>query len=83
MKPKIPELLLIIFIFLPIKNALVAQVLLCQIRAIHIARKAEKKLDLVLGNNTDEAWREFLLAYWFNPGNATAYAYLELLAAAD
>ncbi|AFY76720.1 hypothetical protein Ple7327_1328 [Pleurocapsa sp. PCC 7327] len=67
MKPKIPELLLVLYLFLPIKSALVAQILLCQIRAIHIARQAEKKLDLELDNDTDEALREFLVAFWFNP----------------
>ncbi|OKH23523.1 hypothetical protein NIES593_09875 [Hydrococcus rivularis NIES-593] len=65
---------------MPIKSALVAQILLCQIRAIHIAPQAEKKLDLELDNDTDEALREFLVAFWFNPGNAAAYASLGLLA---
>jgi hypothetical protein len=85
MKPRIPELLLIFYIVLPIKaevsySALVAQVLLCQIRAIRTARQAEKKLDLDLDNDTDKALREFLVSFWFDPGNAAAYAYLGLLA---
>lgn len=80
MKPRIPEVLLILYIFLPMKSALIAQILLCQIRAIHTARQAEKKLDLDLDNDTNEALREFLTSFWFHPGNASAYAYLGLLA---
>lgn len=80
MKFRIPELLLIFYIFLPVRNALVAQVLLCQVRSIHSARQAEKKLDLDLDNDTDEALREFLVSFWFNPNNALAYAYLWLIA---
>ena len=81
MKAKTPELLLIFHILLPTGNAsLVAQVILCQIRAIHTTRKAEKKLNLDLDSDADEALREFLVSLWLNPGNATAYAYIELLA---
>jgi hypothetical protein len=80
MKPRIPELLLILYIFLPKQSALIGQVLLSQIRAIHIARQAERKLDLDLENETDEALREFLVSFWFSPSNALACAYLGLLA---
>ena len=80
MKLIIPELLLFFLFLLPPKNTLVAQVLLCQIRSIHAAHQAEKKLDVDLDNDTDEALREFLVSLWFDPGNATAYAYLGLLA---
>jgi len=84
MKPNVPELLLVLYIFLPFNNgALIASVLLGQIQAIHTARRAEKKLnldlDLDLENDTDEALKDFLVALWFNPTNATAYAYLGLL----
>ena len=79
MKPNVPELLLVLYIFLPINDALIASVLLGQIQAIHTARRAEKKLDLDLENDTDQALRDFLVAFWFNPVNATAYAYLGLL----
>jgi hypothetical protein len=64
---------------LPVKSPLVAQVLLCQIKAIHVARQAEKMLDQDLDNDTDKALRGFLGSFWFNP-NAAAYAYLGLLA---
>jgi Domain of unknown function (DUF4258) len=79
MKPRIPELLLILYILLPMKSALITQVLLCQIRAIHTARQAEKKLDLDLENDTDEALRDFLVSFWVSPSNALAYAYIGLL----
>lgn len=80
MRPRTPELLLLFFIFLPGKTYLVAQVLLCQIKAIHAARQAEEKLVQDLDNDTDEAFREFLVSFWLNSGNTTAYAYLGLLA---
>ncbi|NES22923.1 MAG: hypothetical protein F6K41_29395 [Symploca sp. SIO3E6] len=80
MKAKVPELLLIFYILLPMPSALVAQVIMCQIRAIHTTRKAEKKLNLDLDSDADEALREFLVSWWFSPGNATAYAYFGLLA---
>ena len=86
MKPNVPELLLVLYIFLPFNNgALIASVLLGQIQSIHTARRAEKKLnldldlDLDLENDTDEVLKDFLVALWFNPTNATAYAYLGLL----
>ncbi|MEQ9552541.1 MAG: hypothetical protein RIM23_23370 [Coleofasciculus sp. G3-WIS-01] len=79
MKPNVPELLLVLYIFLPLNNALMASVILCQIQAIHTTRRAENELDLELGNDTDKALRDFLVAFWFNPTNATAYAYLGLL----
>lgn len=80
MKNRIPELILIFYILLPIKSALVAQLILCQIRAIHTARQAEKKFNLDLENDTDDELREFLVSFWFAPSNSTAYAYLRLLA---
>ena len=80
MKPKTPELLLILYILLPVKSAMVAQVLLCQVKAIHASRQAEKTLGIDLDNNTDEAFRQFLISFWFKPDNASTYAYLGFLA---
>jgi|GEM_PF-349301 len=80
MKRRIPESLLILYMFLPVKSAILAQIILCQIRSIHAARQAEKKLNLDLDNNNDEALREFLVSFWLNPDNAVTYAYLGLLA---
>ena len=84
MKLRNPVVLLFLWLIFPVglghSRFLVAQVLLCQIRAIHVARQAEKKLDLDSNNNTDKALRKFLLSFWFDPGNTTAYAYLGLLA---
>lgn len=82
MRPRTPELLLVFYIFLPMRSPLVAPVLLCQIKAIHAARKAEEKLiqDLDLDNDTDQALRGFLGSFWLNPDNAMAYAYLAMLA---
>jgi hypothetical protein len=80
MKRIIPESLLILYIILPWKTAIAAQIILCQIRSIHTARQAEKKLALDLDNNTDEAFREFLVSFWFYPDNIVTYAYLGLLA---
>jgi Domain of unknown function (DUF4258) len=83
MKLREPIILLFLWLVLPVgvgySRFLVAQVLLSQIRAIHTARRAEKKLNLDLDNDSDEAFREFLSALWFDPGNATAYAYVGLL----
>jgi hypothetical protein len=78
MRPRIPELLLIFYFILPIKNALVAQILLCQIKAIHITRQAEKRLSL--NNDIDEVLKEFLLSFWFHSGDASACAYIGLIA---
>jgi len=80
MKRIIPESLLILYIILPGKFAIAAQIILCQIRSIHTSRQAEKKLDLDIKNNTDEAFREFLVSLWFYPDNIVTYAYLGLLA---
>jgi Domain of unknown function (DUF4258) len=80
MKRIIPESLLILYIILPLKTAVAAQIILCQIRSIHAARQAEKKLALDLDNNNDEAFREFLVSFWLNPDNIVTYAYLGLLA---
>lgn len=84
MKLKEPVILLFLWFVLPVgighSRFLAAQVLLSQIRAIHTARRAEKKLGLDLDNDSDEAFREFFSALWFDPGNAAAYAYFGLLA---
>lgn len=82
MKPVVPELLLVFYMLLPVKHALIAQILLCQIQAVRTARQAEKKLELNLdnGTDTDETLRQFLLSFWLAPSNTTAYAYLALLA---
>jgi hypothetical protein len=80
MKPRIPELLLILYMLLPMKDALVALVLLSQVRAIHITRQVEKKVNLALERDGDEVWAEFISAFWFDPGNTAAYAYIGLFA---
>ena len=80
MKLRSPELLLIFYFLFPMKSPLVAQALLCQIKAIHAARQAEKLLDLDLDKDTDEAFREFLASFWFNSRNSSANAYLCLIA---
>jgi hypothetical protein len=80
MKRIIPESLLIFYLILPFKTAMVAQIILCQIRSIHTARQAQKKLALDIDNSTDEAFREFLVSFWLNPDNIVTHAYLELLA---
>ena len=81
MKLNYPELLLIFYILLPVRNDLVAPILLSQIRAILTIRRAEKNLglNLELTNDIDEVLREFLGSFWLNPGNTAAYAYLGLL----
>ncbi|MDJ0706978.1 MAG: DUF4258 domain-containing protein [Leptolyngbyaceae cyanobacterium MO_188.B28] len=80
MNLRTPELLLLFYILFPMKSPLVAQALLCQIKAIHSSRHAEKLLDLDLDNDTDEAFKEFLVSFWFNSRNASANAYLCLIA---
>lgn len=84
MKLREPVILLLLSFFLPLgvgdSRILVLQVLLSQIRAIHIARQAEKKLDLNLDGDTDEALREFLASFWLAPDNVAAYTYLGVIA---
>lgn len=81
---KEPVILLFLWVALPVgvgsSRFLVAQVLLTQIKAIHITRRAEKNLGLALDNDNDEVFREFLSALWFDPNNAAAYTYSGLLA---
>lgn len=82
MTAKAPEILLILYMLLPMKSNIVAQIILSQIRGIYISRQAEKNLNLDLENeaDTDETFRQFLLAFWYYPDNRMSYAYLELLA---
>lgn len=86
MKRRSPGLLVILYLFLPIKNLPSAQIILCHIKAIYAARQAEKKLyldldtDLDLEDNIDKVVRELLISLWFDPGNAVACAYINLLA---
>lgn len=54
-------------------SALTAQVLLSQIRAMYLARQAEKKL---LAEDAEGTDREFLRSQWLDPNNATANSYL-------
>lgn len=81
--PECPEVLLLLWMFLPLgrgySRVLAAQVLLSQIKAVHIAQRAEKKLNLALDNNSDKPLRDCLSALWFDPGNLTAHAYFQLL----
>ncbi len=81
MRPRVPELLLIVYLLLPFRfGPVVAQLLVCHLKAIHAARQAEKKFILDLENDTDEALKEFLASFWLNPDNASAYVYLGLIA---
>lgn len=82
MKAKLPEILMILYMLLPIKSSIVAQIILSQIRGIYISRQAEKKLNIDLENetDTDETFRQFLSAFWYYPDNRMTCAYLELLA---
>jgi hypothetical protein len=84
-----PVILLVFYICLPIKagyfGALVAQVLLSQIRAIQIARQTEKQLEQAFDLDDDDQpfnhdpLHELLTARWVDPSNAMAQAYCELL----
>lgn len=84
-----PVILLVFYIILPIKvgyfGALVAQVLLSQIRAIHIARQAEKQLEQAFDLDDDDQpfnrdpLHELLTARWVDPSNAMAQAYCGLM----
>lgn len=83
-----PAILLVFYICLPIKtgyfSTLVAQVLLNQIRAIQIARQAEKQLEQALDLDDDDQpfncdpLHELLTARWVDPSNAMAQAYCGL-----
>jgi hypothetical protein len=80
MSPRKPEMLLLLYLFLPIKTASIGQILLCQIRSIQATRAAEQKFDLDLENNTHEGLKDLLRSLWFDRFNPAAYTYLELLA---
>lgn len=86
MRPKAIWLLLAWFILpLPLavrkERTMIVQIILCQIKAIKIARQAEEKFNL--GDDEDEdndkIFREFLVARWFDTCNTTANAYLSYL----
>lgn len=80
MKARIPEILLILSLFLPFKSNLPIQVLLCQIQAIRLTRRVEKQLAVDLEEDTDPDLRDLLVALWRDPENDSARAYLGLLA---
>jgi hypothetical protein len=75
-----PGILLILYIFLPVKTAAIGQILLCQVQALQAARAAEQKFYLDLENNTHESLKDLLRALFFEPMNAAAFTYIELLA---
>ncbi|WP_413165723.1 hypothetical protein ACL6C3_04530 [Capilliphycus salinus ALCB114379] len=83
MKITEPAILLCFWIFLPMGsgdfNYLLAQIFLSEIKAAHIARRAEQNLSLDPDNNSEQAFKDFLSALWFAPGNTTAYAYFEVM----
>jgi hypothetical protein len=81
MTAKAPEILLILYMLLPMKSSMIAQIILSQIRGIYISRQAERKLNLDLDNktDTDETLGQFLSAFWFDPDNRMTCAYLGLL----
>lgn len=86
MKLNAPAILLFFWLGLPAgmgdARFLAAQIVLSQVRAIYITRQAESRLSQDLSNDEPGAWRDFLLGFWVDPGNATANAYLGLLAPA-
>lgn len=83
MRPKVPELLLLFYLFLPKWGigAMAAQVILSQIKAIYAAQQAEKQLSLDLDNDNAVSFQDFLLALWFDPSNTVAYGYFGLFTA--
>ena len=80
MKSRIPEILLVLALFLPFKSNLPIQVLLCQIQAIRLTRRIEKQIAVDLEEDTDPDLRDILVALWRDPENDSARAYLGLLA---
>ncbi len=74
MKPRTAELLLVLYFILPIgARHLVALVLISQIKAIHLVRYAEKRLDI---EDDSTAIDNFFRILWLDPSNSAAYAYL-------
>jgi hypothetical protein len=74
-----PEWLLLFYLLLPFPapRELFAQVLLCQIKAIHLARYSEQKLQEADDEETEaEAILDLWRSRWFDPENTTAVAYL-------
>ncbi|MGI0486602.1 DUF4258 domain-containing protein [Pantanalinema rosaneae CENA516] len=86
MKLNAPAILLFFWFGLPAgmgdARFLAAQIVLSQVRAIYITRQAESRLSQELDNDEPGSLREFLFGLWLDPGNATANAYLGLLAPA-
>lgn len=66
------QLLLIIYIILPVKNSLIAQVILSQIQGYYAMSYASQKLG---GENEEETLRELWRSLWFDPSNTTANSY--------
>jgi hypothetical protein len=88
MRLRNPGLLLLLYLFLPVKTAAIGQILLCQFRSICAARQAEeqlhleldKELDIELEPNLNEVVRNLLRSLWFDRGNTLAYAYIKSIA---
>lgn len=79
MKRRTPEILLLLYMFLPIGDEAVARMLVDQIRAIHVTRQAEKRLINNPEEASNESLKDFFRAYLLHPENAAVYTYLELL----
>ncbi|MEL7227637.1 MAG: hypothetical protein AAGL17_23095 [Cyanobacteria bacterium J06576_12] len=78
MNLKVPEILLVLYIFLPVTgNALIAQVLLCQVKSIRLSQRAERAL--LQEDETEQGLKDLLRSLWFSGSNTTAYAYFMLL----
>ena len=70
MKFRIPEVLLVIYLFSPFKTYGPGQIILCQVRAINAANRAKEKLIMDLENDTDAAFTEFMRAFWNHSANS-------------
>ena len=80
MKFRRPELILVFYMLSPLKSPALAQIVLGQVKSIHVNRQAEKQLNLDLDRDTDQAFNDFLTSFWLSHDNIAAYAYLGLLA---
>jgi hypothetical protein len=80
MKLRAPEILLLLYWFLPIGGEATGRIVLDQVRAMRMSRLAEKKLAIDIDNDSNEALKDFFRAFRLDPTNAAAYTYLELLA---
>jgi hypothetical protein len=80
MKLRPPEILLLLYLFLPVKHVVVGRILLDQVNAIRTTRRAEQQLVIDLENGSNEALKDLFRAFLVQPDNAAAYTYLELIA---